>query len=598
MDIVLQNDLLRLLAFGLLALLGGLLLRAWGRSKGEGFPKGWGACLGLVALLAACLYVAISYLPEISTYPLSLTWSEASRYYYASLFFAERIYGVSAPPTVLHPSRYLMQAVPFLIPNSPLWLHRLWQVFLWLATPALTAYVLGRRLPFAGRSKKLAFWAAVFLFLTVGPIYYHLLVPAILVLWGFRAGHPAASRKDWIISICAVLLASAWAGISRINWFPVPGVLAATLILLESPLLPVTGDPSAKRVWPWRSILAYFLRLAGWVIAGLGVALAAQVLYIAWSGNAAEQFTSSFTSDLLWSRLLPNSTYPPGIFLAILVVSLPLVLLILSRLVEGLGHTPFGRRYHPLRLLALAAILLVFFAGGLVVSVKIGGGSNIHNMDAYIVLSLVVAAYFYAGAVASDVPPSLPETPGGGEGPAKEYAPVQAAKPLRSFGLALAVIVPVAFTVFFRAPIWPVLDRQDAENAIQTIAYYAENVSQRGGEVLFISNRHLLTFGYVKGVRLIPEYERVFLMEMAMARDPVALGRFHDDLKKQRYALIVSEPLSRQQKGAEDIFGAENDVWVKQVTRYILCYYEPEKTLRVTQIQLLVPRAALAPECP
>src|SRR4030042_4844994 len=133
MNIVMQNDLLRLLLFGVWAFLGGLLLRAWGRGKGGGFPQGWGECLGLSFLLAACLYVAISYLPEISSYPLTLTWSEASRYYYASLFFAERIYGVVAPPTVLHPSRYLMQAVPFLIPNSPLWLHRLWQVFLWLA---------------------------------------------------------------------------------------------------------------------------------------------------------------------------------------------------------------------------------------------------------------------------------------------------------------------------------------------------------------------------------------------------------------------------------------------------------------------------------
>lgn len=593
MNLIWQNDLVRLLAFGGVTLLGGLLVHAW-RGKGPGFPRGWGECLGLSALLVACIYVALSYLPEITSYPLTLTWSEASRYYYASLFFAGRIYGEAAPPTVLHPSRYLMQAVPFLIPDSPLWLHRAWQVFLWLATPALTAVVLERRMPREGRLRRLAFWAVVFLFLTVGPIYYHLLVPAILVLWGFRAGKRTVSRKDLIVSGCTVLLASAWAGISRINWFPVPGVLAATLILLETPLLPVSGHSAGPSI-PWRSILAYFARLAAWVMTGLGIALATQVLYIAWSGNQAEQFTSSFTSDLLWSRLLPNSTYPPGIFLAIMIVSLPLLLLILSRLLGSDGLIAGWRRYHILRLLALAAILLVFFAGGLVVSVKIGGGSNMHNMDAYVVLLVVIAAYFHTGAIEPEAVPVLTSVP---EGTGQAETPVQVNARLRTYGLALAVIVPVAFTVLFRVPVWPSLDFQQAKEAIGTIAYYAENASQRGGEVLFISNRHLLTFGDVKDVRLIPEYERVFLMEMAMARDPVALGRFHDDLKKQRYALIVSEPLSRQQKGAEDVFGAENDVWVKQVARYILCYYEPVKTLRVTQVQLLAPRATPAADCP
>ena len=50
--------------------------------------------------------------------------------------------------------------------------------------------------------------------------------------------------------------------------------------------------------------------------------------------------------------------------------------------------------WHPLRLVLIFAALLVLFLGGLVVSLKIGGGANLHNMDAYFSLLLIVFAYF------------------------------------------------------------------------------------------------------------------------------------------------------------------------------------------------------------
>ena len=53
-------------------------------------------------------------------------------------------------------------------------------------------------------------------------------------------------------------------------------------------------------------------------------------------------------------------------------------------------------------MLGLPAILAVFFVGGLVVSVKIGGGTNLHNMDAYMLILLVVGAYLYYGMVAAE----------------------------------------------------------------------------------------------------------------------------------------------------------------------------------------------------
>jgi hypothetical protein len=153
----------------------------------------------LVVLVSyATFYKVATLFSDVSTYPLSLSWSEGSRFYYASLFFSERLYHMHVPPSVLHPSRYLMQAVPFLIPGLPLWFHRLWQVLLWISVTALTGFMLARRLR-AGWVY--ALWA--FLFLFQGPVYYHLLVMVFLVLWGVKP------RQFWR-SLWIVLIASAW----------------------------------------------------------------------------------------------------------------------------------------------------------------------------------------------------------------------------------------------------------------------------------------------------------------------------------------------------------------------------------------------------
>lgn len=583
----------RLVIFTISAAAGGYSLRAWSRSGGRpGIDLG--SCLASAALLAAFMHIGAAYLQDVSTYPLTMTWSETSRYYYASLFFAGRIYGSDAPPTVLHPSRYLLQAVPFLLPNSPLWLHRLWQVLLWMALSAGAAWALARRVKPRQRWKRWLVSGAAFGYLMLGPVYYHLLVPVILLLGWFRV-HPSG-RERRILNTTVLLLASAWAGISRVNWYPVPGLLAAALILLERPLTsaadslprPRLGDllTGPRRQQTWR----YLAEPIGWTLIGTAAAFLAQVGYIAWSGNAAGQFTTSFTSDLLWSRLLPNPTYGPGILAAAVLVTLPPALIVIGRLAR---LRPAA--IHPVRLLGLAAILAVLFAGGLVVSVKIGGGSNLHNLDAYLALLVVVGVYFACSGVQVE-PPAEDNvvSPGGAGSPLP--APAANGGMVRA-GAALAVAVIAGLAVAPRGPAEPLPDRSAALSGAATIAEAAEFTAANGGEVLFISNRHLLTFGAVREVALVPDYERVFLMEAAMAGDKAYLERFYADLARGRFGLIVSEPLSIRQKGAVDVFGAENDAWVRRVAARVLCYYEPVKTLRAVQVQLLVPRAA-PQDCP
>lgn len=595
----LQDTWTRIICFGLVALLGGLFFKAWDLNNPVESQRHWAMYVGASTLLAASFYMVLSYLPEISTNPFTLSWSEASRYYYASLFLSRQIYGVQVPPTVLHPSRYLMQAAPFLIPGSPIWLHRLWQVLLWIVMPVITGYVLARRLEISDWLTRWMVVAAAFLYLGIGPVYYHLLVPVVLVLWGFHS-LPAHSRKArFVVSLLAVLLASAWAGISRINWFPVPGSLAVALILLEEPLQSsAPAGESLKGRWKfptatWRATSWYILRLAGWFLAGTATAFAAQMLYIFWSGNQAEQFTTSFSSSLLWHRLLPNATFPPGILPAILVVSLPLALVALGRLLERRPDRQSWQDYHPLRLVGLLGVLAVFFAGGVIVSLKIGGGSNLHNLDAFMVILLVVTGYLLFKRTKPDreVSPIAPSSE-------PEQGKPSATSRLINWGLALALVISTVYTLDTRPPAAAAsTDPQLISRNLEIINQAALEARQKGGEVLFLSNRQFLTFHNID-VPLVPEYERVFLMEVAMAGDPVYLGRFYDDLRNQRFALIVSEPLSREEKDGRLNFGLENNAWVKNVSRYILCYYEPTLTLKDVQVQLLAPSPTPKKNCP
>jgi len=530
-------------------LIGGLLVGA------SGLAATWQEAFIASALLLGGAHRIAAYASDISAYPFSLNWSEASRYYYASLFLAQRIYGISVPPSVLHPSRYLMQALPFLIPDSPIWLHRLWQVALWVGVTFLSAYVLTRRLGISPQLRRWSFLAWVFLFLLMGPVYYHLQIVFILVLILFRPG------RFWR-SLGVIILSSFWAGLSRINWFPMPAMLGVALYLLEEPL-------AEKPVW------RYLSKPLLWGSAGLLTAFAAQALYVVWSGNPREQFASSLASDLLWYRLLPNPTYPLGVLPAAILVSLPLAGLISIRLVSK------RPAIHPLRLWALGAMLMVLFGGGLVVSVKIGGGSNLHNLDAYLTLLMLVAAYFYFERMEGEVAESKYATlPGFTIHPLLH-------KGISACLLGLALFFPLYFALI-QGEALPRYDFAQAGQALERLERLIQNNAK--GEVLFISERQLLTFHYLKNIPLVADYEKVFLMEMAMAGNPLYLGRFYDDLRNQRFDLIVSEPLFLRLKGRSEAFGEENDAWVRRVSEPVLCYYKPFRMLREVRLQLLIPR--------
>ena len=500
--------------------------------------------LGL-ALVQGVLYRTVVFLPDLSTYPFSLGWSEASRYYYASLFFAGRIYDLQIEPSVLHPTRYLLQSIPYLFSGSTLWVHRFWQVALWLATTVAASYLLVRRV------KKTWGWSAVlmvawaFLFFFQGPVYYHLQIMVILVLWGFN-------REKPLRTLFFILVASVWAGISRINWYPVPGLLGALLYFLEAP----RDQKPVIRYLTWPVFLAFV---------GSSVAFLSQSAYILLSGHGAERFTSSLGSQLLWYRLLPNLTYPLGVLPAILLASLPVVMLIIEYVRSG------SAAIHPLRQLGVLVIMVVLFGGGLVVSTKIGGGSNLHNLDAYLVVLAVSGAYIFAGGIE-------PEK----DGESNKFYP---SLPIKG----LLVSVPVLFVLGAGSTIVR-HDVGQTQKALGLVREYAQETAIEEDEVLFISQRHVLTFDMIQNVPLVPEYETVFLMEMAMSGNQTYLDDFHSDLREGRFGLIIVATLEGEYQGRSHAFGEENDAWVREVSEPILCYYAPIETLDSPRLQFLAPR--------
>jgi hypothetical protein len=438
-------------------------------------------------------------------------------------------------------------SLPFQFDGLPLWFHRLWQSLLWIGLTATSATMLSRRLALKGWMQFLfAAWA--FLYFFQGAVYYHLQICVIIILAGVSVRHP------WR-SLLFVIIASAWAGVSRVNWFPVPAMLAIAIYLLET---------SIKQKG-WR----YWLTPFGWGISGLIAAVISQFVYISLSGNAdIRTFGSSFTSDLLWNRLLPNETFPLGILPGILLVASPLLIAIVQ-----MTRGNFAR-LHPLRWVALFSMLAMLFFGGLTVSVKIGGGADLHNMDAFLVLLALIAASFFAGQVAGENQPSV-------------WGSVHGSV------IFAAALVPMIFALP-QIGFLPRYDHIAVEKDVQKLQQAVSDVAP-GGEILFVTERQLLTFGILKNTPLVPEYEQIELMEMAMSGNREYLERYYADLANHRFAIIVAEKqkFTQQKKSA---FIEENNAWVRYVGAPLLCAYKPVESLSSTNVQIFVPRPA-QPSC-
>jgi hypothetical protein len=513
-----------------------------------------------MVLLASLVFVIGDWMTGVTDYPFSLTWSEGNRFWdYSIMYGVDRYINTSGKPVIpfLEAGRQLLWALPFAIPSIGIWGMRLWNVIVWVVPPLILGWtaVINPRTFYRDWIWQIGFGFWCFMFLSQGPIYPPLVICAIIVAIGLR-------QKRLPVAILLVALASYYARISRWTWMYAPGLWAGLVALIE------INNPSFKN--------GHWKELVRPVVLGLSGLLGAEVIarivaqfsqgQIAAEGNVTTMVVSSMdmTQPLLWDRLFPNPTYSTGILLGYLWVGGPLLLFLVWLNIKRHWKTNWMQN------LALVIILGAFSVIGIIISVKIGGGSNLHNLDLLWMTMIMLAAWVFRKWL-EDGLPGLFKT-----------------KSLMAI-LCLAIIFPTTIMIMYGEP-FNVPQEYFINSSLKKLKQEVDAAKTKG-EILFLDQRQLLTFGYVQDVPLVADYEKKLLMDKAMSSDQAYFDKFYEDLKNHRFSMIVSEPLrkSMADEGLRN-FAEENNSWVYWVSRPLLQYYMPKVTYDEVGVQLLVPR--------
>jgi hypothetical protein len=544
----------------------------------------WSTLLASLLLTSSVFSFTFAFI-YVSDYPFSIGWSEGNRMWDYSLLFGRALYNYPLDQDVIATTdagRQLVGGLPFVISGVNITVERFW-VALTTIIPYLLLGLAAFR--FTAKDKKLwlllGLWSYVFL--KQGPIHPPLVLCAFVValLW----------RRPLWISIPLILVTSFLAEESRYTWMFAPGLWLA---MLEFSGMRTQAGRLQPSTW-WRTIV---LGLSGALGAVYGV-VALQWIRLMFASTAAastatpaptvtvSSVASSMTvHPLLWYRLFPNATYGLGIVLALLIAVAPTICLLVY-----LNRTKKWT-LNVLQALAVFLPLTAFLLVGLIVSTKIGGGGDLHNMDMFLIGMLFTAVIAWENGGRQwlsriDLSPLwvkvvlvlLLVLPG-----------IQPLSALRSYQFAEDVSWLVTLTDVSDGKFLEMLPPDDeVDDILQTIRREVD-ARKSQGEVLFMDQRQLLTFGYVENVPLVPEYEKKVLMNAAMGANESYFSVLYAELEAKRFSLIISEPLRAPVKDSNYQFGEENNAWVEWVVEPVLCYYQEIETFRSAQIQLLVPK--------
>jgi hypothetical protein len=497
----------------------------------------------LSVLLVVSFYIIGSEASKISNYPFSLTWSEGNRLFDYSLYFKN--YNFASNKEILNPWRnpgmFMLWGLPFLIPNSPIWLHRFWDFILATIPYFILGYLLIRPKNICIK-RKIIFILWTYLFLLQASIYTPLLLSASLVILLIKP-------KNILGSMIGVAIAGFYASSSRWTWFLAPAVWATIYLL---PYLELEKKDQKF------SFSKKFIPITLISISGLIGSMLANDVFL------NPQKISSLTEmshPLLWYRLFPNSTYPEGIIIALLIATLPLLAIYFWLIYRKKWHFYW---YHWIPYLsAVIGFLLI----GIIVSVKIGGGNNLHNLDMFFITLIIITG---VSINQINVQNFLGE------------------ERITHFLLFLAIFIP-SISAIKSAQLLQVPSIEQAQDSLSVLQ---KRISQstKNGEVLFLDQRQLFAFGFIDNISIVQEYEKRYLMDMAMAENLDYLKNFYIDLSNNRFTMIVTDPIYTSEKTSQDTFGEENNAWVKWVAEPLLCYYKPTRVLPEVGIQLLTPR--------
>jgi zinc transporter ZupT len=421
---------------------------------------------------------------------------------------------------------------------------RLWNAILWTTPYFIFGMMIYKNNDDSERKiLLLSMWTL--LFLHQGPIYPMLVLCAILV---------AGSRnKPFIVSVVLVGLSGYYAQLSRYTWAFAPAMWVGMWTLGRAYL---EKRSISKKIWA-RAITFVIAGLVGGVILPL-VLKTNQILTV-------EGISASITNHpLIWSRLWPNPTFAPGIILGLVIAITPILII--------LGHLLITKswRLNFWQTLAIGAGLLAFLVVGLIVSIKIGGGGNLHNLDMFLIGLLFVAAVAW-------------------ERGGLEWIQSQEIPPWIGYIFLLAVLQPIVLPLVSSQPL-RLPNKELTQSSLKTISNKVSEAAGKG-EVLFIDQRQLITFGYVDQIPLVDDYEKKIVTNEAMEGDKTYFEGFYRDLADHRFSLIVTQPLkTRSVSDREQVFGLEHNAWLEWVDEPLLCYYQKEVLFIAVKTVLLVPR--------
>jgi len=528
----------------------------------NGYRSSWHELIkiGCFILLAGASHAVFFKFSQVTGYPFTLYWSEGNRFFDYSTLFGSFRYNLSDKEVIKAFTTWGMQlpwSLPFLIPSLSIGAFRLWYQLMWIVPTFVLGIVAVNRIR-SDKSKLfivLVFACWTFLFLDQGPIYAPLIIGAILTL--------IAVRLRLFPAFLIVFVASYYTHSARWTWSYAPGLWAGLLSLLA------IKDPSLDKKGLKQLFKPIALGLAGY----LGGQLFPSILKsinssssVALLPNAA---ASTSRQPLLWDRLFPNPTFPPGILWALVWAVLPVVILMV---VLNLQHK---WRTNWLQNLGLLMVPGAFLVVGIIASVKIGGGSNLHNLDMFLVSWVMIASSILVSIF-------------------NQNEELIHFSPITSIFILIFLVSPVTFSQIGGERLSLPSGKKIFE-AMAAVQNKVEQYSQQG-QILFIDHRQLLTFNLVENVPLIDDYEKKYLMDQAMAENKDYFSVFYKDLSNKRFVLVVNEPTNLVIRGSEYSFGEENDAYVKWVTKPLLCFYEPFFTSPETSLELLIPRKAPPPE--
>jgi hypothetical protein len=496
----------------------------------------------LLALLGLGLYI-YSRLPGLTNYPFTISWSESGRIFNAYQVYAPLLTGQHLAWPWLDPGRAVLDGLALLLPGARIWMERFWIDLLFLLGALVTALGVVRKAfsfsslrsgkaPARLRQWPLVLWGMFFLL--QGPVYYHVLLGVIAIPWFF---HP---KKPFLV-LALVVVGSIWEGLCRVNWFIMPACVAVLLYLLTQP-------------YPGRNLWRYLRWPLVFLVTGALASFGSYLIFIKAAGYVVPFLDPGMRYAYLLYKLWPNNGFAgllPGLFL----ICLPLLCVVL--------YAVWKNRYrlHWLRWSAIAGMLALFFAGSTLVSLRAGGGYDYHNYDSFLLLLFMCACFFGLQALTPD-------------------KPVKFEKAVLTNYAVLFCLMAVSI-LFDYHPLLPIpstrLDQSAA--AIQQIDMLIGDHARAGKPVLFIDERQLLVYQLISKTQIYVPYDKIELMEMAMARNPGYSRKFAADIEAQKFSLIVSEVLPKWQKPFEknkfDRDWYENNVWVEVVSTPVLAYYTP-----------------------